>query len=335
MKTIVERIGLVWSLDEWIDSEVLVAVSAGADSTALIRLLCELKRSAGRPIEDLQIVHVNHRTRCQSDQDERFVVELAKELTIRSHVIKRDVADAADATFSENSLRQFRYEALVNKANQLGIRYLATGHTADDQIETILFRLARGTGIYGLQGIPELRVQDNVSIVRPLLHVRKAELQKFLNDIRQSYREDQSNSESDYTRNFLRNEVIPALSQKFAGQFGMSLQRIAGQAREHVELLDQLAAPLFCKKSGGFDVRSLAEAHPVIAAHALRAIWRESGLDESGMTAEKWHQLRALVCEGSDAHIQLPGNVTASLRQYLLRFETTRTNRKPTNHRGS
>ena len=124
--------------------------------------------------------------------------------------------DNADHSRSEESLRNARYDRLVEMAGQHGCRYLVTGHHLDDQIETVLFRIFRGTGIAGLQGIPERRVvNEALTIVRPLLSVRSEELKVYLQSIGQDFCVDPTNAESTFTRNFLRNEILPSLEQRF------------------------------------------------------------------------------------------------------------------------
>ena len=319
---VLDRVTSSWPLEDWIAAEILVAVSGGPDSVALVRLLQCAKELHGQQVAALQIVHVNHRTQANNERDQLSVTKLANELGVPIHVIARQTGDAEA---SEDELRQFRYNAILETAKRLGIRLVATGHTADDQIETLLFRLARGTGLYGLQGIPGVRVHDGISIVRPLLKVRKCELLSFLCELDQPYCTDKSNFESSYSRNYLRNEIIPALSEKFGGQFDGSLSRIANQAREHVELLDQLASPLL-ENSGRYHcVTQLAQAHPVVATHALRLIWRNSGFEESAMNAEKWSDLLAFIKQRRDGHLQLPGKVTAKVIGKQFSFEVTET----------
>ena len=320
----IDRIALSWPIEDWIASEILVAVSGGPDSVALLRLIHRAKMIHGQSVADVQIVHINHAMQANNDRDQRFVGELAKELGVPVHVVVRE---ERDPEASEDQMRQFRYNAILDTAKRLGIRLVATAHTADDQIETLLFRLARGTGLYGLQGIPVVRVQDGVSIVRPLLQVRKCELLKVLTEMDQLYCIDETNLQSNYSRNYLRNEIIPALSEKFGGQFDTSLTRIANQAREHVELLDELARPMIERSGSNYHVSRIAQAHPVIATHALRMIWRESRFVESSMNAEKWSELLDFIQSRQDGHLQLPGKITAKVRDKLLSFEITQTNR--------
>lgn len=327
MKSVVQRLTLTWPTDDWVDSVILVAVSGGPDSVALLRLLHVLKQERQQNLADLHVVHVNHRIRKNSDQDAQFVIDLARQLGIKSHLICREHDGPESGWQSEQALRQFRYRAILETAHRLSSRLVVTAHTADDQMETLLFRLARGTGLYGLTGIPVVRVKDGVSIVRPLLKIRKTELLGLLKQLDQPFCIDETNDSSGYARNFIRNEIIPALSQKFGGQFSQSLERIAFQAAEQIQLLDELAEPLIVRHFDGFGVADLAQAHPVVVRHALRTIWKQAGYDEGAMTAEKWKLLQQFVVSGNDGHLQLPGAVTARLLNGKLTFERTTTNR--------
>ena len=152
---------------------VLVAVSGGADSVALLTALVRLQK----PVESVLIVgHYNHRWRGEeSDEDARFVRELAKQYGIGFEL---DCAPQTreKSTANEASAREARYRFLQQTAERRGARYLATAHTADDQAETVLHRVLRGTGIAGLAGIPRTRVlSPAVTLIRPLLAYRRAE----------------------------------------------------------------------------------------------------------------------------------------------------------------
>ncbi len=167
LKLICERIHAFFPAQRWTDVDVVVAVSGGPDSVALLRALDEIRRSqTGRG--QLIVAHCNHQTREHCDLDQEFVRQLAGQLGLQFRVATKPPA-ASDAVLgiSEESLRNWRYQALLSIARSVGARYLATAHNADDQAETILFRMIRGTGISGLQGIPRIRTASDITIVRP------------------------------------------------------------------------------------------------------------------------------------------------------------------------
>ena len=323
IRPILSEIESCWPPQDWLGAQVLVAVSGGPDSVALLRILHDCKKQTGATDGGLQLVHVNHGVRGDRDVDENFVLNLANQLGVKAHLVRCPTPTSPGEAPSEQSLREMRYRHMLTTAKQLGIRLLATAHTLDDQIETILFRLIRGTGIDGLQGIPVVRVQDGVSIVRPLLGVKKSELLELLNDWNQPFCVDQTNAASDYSRNYLRNQVIPLIEAKFGNRLAHSVARISEQAVEHVDFLDQLTEPWIAKVDGHYSVQELARQHPVLVTHALRRMWREACLKEAGMTAEKWQQLNQFVCSTHDGTLQLPGKVTVKLKNKWLSFSTS------------
>jgi tRNA(Ile)-lysidine synthase len=162
-----------WPPDCWCDVTTLVAVSGGPDSVALLRAMVAVRRpGAGRLI----VAHFNHGLRGQqSDDEEHFVRELSARLGLACDVGRAAPAADSGGWTSEESARRTRYAFLRDVAAQRGARYVATGHTADDQAETVLHRILRGTGIGGLSGIRRHRqLLHGVSLVRPLLAVRRS-----------------------------------------------------------------------------------------------------------------------------------------------------------------
>ncbi len=178
-----------WPPEEWLELTVLVAVSGGADSVALLRAVATLKTGgAGR----LCAAHFNHKLRHEADEDQRFVVSLCKQLCLSCETGCREVAQlAADRGEGiEPAARRARYDFLKETAGRLGARFVLTAHTADDQAETILHRVVRGTGISGLAGMSRSRCLGHATLLRPLLGVRRRELEEYLHDIGQPFRED-------------------------------------------------------------------------------------------------------------------------------------------------
>jgi tRNA(Ile)-lysidine synthase len=218
-----------------------VAVSGGADSVALLRILHELREELGIV---LAVVHFNHQLRgAESDADERFVADLARDLELEYHVGRGDTAaEAASESISvEAAARELRYSyfgELMSEPSEGAPRLekIATGHTLDDQAETVLMRTVRGTGMRGLAGIYpifELEEDDESAgeVIRPLLGVRHDELRQYLEDIRQSWREDSSNLDAKFTRNRMRHSVMPLLERQFNPAVREALSELAEIAR--------------------------------------------------------------------------------------------------------
>jgi len=218
-----------------------VAVSGGADSVGLLRILHELRDEIGIV---LSVVHFNHKLRGEeSESEERFVAELARELQLEFHVASGDAAAeaAAAGTGVEAAARELRYSffgQLMSETEEGAPRLdkIATGHTLDDQAETVLMRVVRGSGMRGLAGIYpvfDIEVDDEFvgEIVRPLLGVRHTELVRYLEDIGQTWREDSSNLDAKFMRNRMRHSVIPVLERQFNPAVQQALSELAEIAR--------------------------------------------------------------------------------------------------------
>jgi len=234
-----------------------VAVSGGIDSVALLRLLLELRGELGIV---LSVVHFNHKLRgSESDGDQEFVASLARSYELEFHVDGDDVGQrAVEGRVSvETAARELRYgffrhllgeggevEALTSpKSGEMwgtplpNLNKIVTGHMLDDQAETVLMRLIRGSGFRGLGGIhPRLFLEGDEGeafgeIIRPLLAVRRCQLEQYLRDIGQEWREDSSNADEHFTRNRVRKLVIPLLEREFNPSVAENLSELAEVAR--------------------------------------------------------------------------------------------------------
>jgi len=213
-----------------------VAVSGGADSVALLALLLALRADLGIV---LSIAHVNHKLRGQeSDEDEHFVVQLAHEHGLELHT--RTAPLVAANSGIEAAARKLRYDFFRQLARAGRVTKIATAHTLDDQAETVLLRILRGTGIRGLSGIhPRLVFEGKDEVVRPLLNFRRTDLEAFLRDRGQRWREDSSNRDLAFLRNRLRHRLLPLLKEDFglaAVENLADLAEIARAEEEHWEL---------------------------------------------------------------------------------------------------
>jgi tRNA(Ile)-lysidine synthase len=258
-----------------------VAVSGGIDSVALLRLLLELRHELGIV---LSVVHFNHRLRgAESDADQEFVAELAREHDLEFHADSDDVAQRAteEHISVETAARELRYgffrhllgeeapagprglkpgpvvapngtaEAVpfreppslrsasqgLQQPTSVHLTKIVTGHTLDDQAETVLMRIIRGAGLRGLGGIhPRIPVEDDDGeicgeIIRPLLGIRRRELEQYLKEIGQPWREDSTNADERFTRNRVRKLVVPLLEQEFNPAVAENLAELAEIAR--------------------------------------------------------------------------------------------------------
>jgi len=216
---------------------VAVAVSGGADSVALLRLLLDLQARLGIVVS---VAHVNHHLRGRaSDADERFVAGLAAAHNLEFHLERVDVAAKAkrEKANLEDAARRARYAFFSRLIADEKVDRVAVAHTADDQAETVLAHILRGTGLAGLGGIhPETE-----HVVRPLLHTRRAELRDYLRLRKQKWREDATNRDISRTRARLRRKLLPLLETQFQSAVVEHLVSLAELAREDEALLNGLA----------------------------------------------------------------------------------------------
>ena len=213
-----------------------VAVSGGADSIALLRLLLDLRKEMGLVAS---VVHFNHKLRgADAEADEDFVANLARKFELEFHCGAGDVAalNAAKGDGIEAAARTMRYQFFRELLSNGNLDRIATAHTLDDQAETVLLRIARGAGTRGLAGIyPQLSVPGSrfseTAIVRPLLSVRRKDLESYLNEIGQTWREDKSNRDLRFARNRVRHGVLPRLERALNPSVRESLAEAAEIAR--------------------------------------------------------------------------------------------------------
>lgn len=235
-----------------------VAVSGGADSVALLRLLLELRPELGIV---LSVAHVNHKLRGEeSDEDARFVAQLAAQYGLEIRVFEAPTQPGKGSGI-EAAARELRYTFFCQLAREGSVSKIATAHTLEDQAETVLLRMFRGTGIRGLAGIhPQIVFEEDGKVlgevIRPLLGIRRAELREFLREKDQNWREDSSNLDIAFLRNRVRHRLLPVITDEFGEAAIEHMSELAEIARaeedhwkhEHPEVWPQ----------GGGDTRQAA-----------------------------------------------------------------------------
>ncbi|MGB5288372.1 MAG: tRNA lysidine(34) synthetase TilS [Ignavibacteriaceae bacterium] len=195
--------------------KVLVALSGGADSVFLLHFLIKYKKRLGI---ELTAFHLNHQLRGKAaDLDEKFCAKFCSKNKIEFHSISRDVKSFARKykISLEEAGREIRYSELLKASKKYKTTKIATAHNSSDNVETILLNFVKGTGIKGLTGIPIRRE----NIIRPILCLSSDEIRKYLKENKISYRIDASNLNTDYERNFLRNEIIPKVKRRLNPRF--------------------------------------------------------------------------------------------------------------------
>ncbi len=221
-------------------ARILVAVSGGADSTALLDALARWKKS-----EHLFAAHLNHLLRgAESAADETFVRAITGQRNVPVFIAQENVAAyAADEKKNlEATARRLRYDFLLRTAAHCQAEVIVTAHTHDDQVETLLMRLLRGTSAAGLQGIhSQVALSATVQLLRPILEITRIEVLEHCERYQLPFRQDSSNASAEFTRNRVRHELLPLL-QTFNPNFGATLIRTAFQLNEDDEHLQFEAA---------------------------------------------------------------------------------------------
>ena len=305
-----------------------IAVSGGRDSVGLLRLMLELESEMGVLVS---VVHLNHQLRgSEADGDEQFVATLAERYGLPFVSMRRNVeAYAAENKLSrEAAARELRYQLFRDLLGER-LDLIATAHTMDDQAETLLLKLARGTGTRGLAGIyPRLAVERPGSvrpaaIVRPLLAIRRDDVRFYLVEIGQGWREDRTNWELAATRNRLRHRILPLLEAELNPGLVETLAETAEVARGEEEYWTSHVAQLLPGvwlpdgvRGGALNSKPL-ERMPVAARRRLiRAVAQSLGLALGFRHVEEVLDLKG---EGDSA--TLPGGWVAIRRQGELRFK--------------
>ncbi len=329
-----------WPPDQWRDVTVLLAVSGGPDSVALLRAMSALKHQAGGAGR-LAVAHFNHRLRADADEDARFLQALAERLDLPLELGEAKVGQLAGANGIEAAARDCRYAFLQVAAEKLGARYVAIGHTADDQIETVLFNFLRGTGLAGLGGIPRARaLGPAVSLIRPLLGMRRAAVMEYLAAIDQPYRIDSTNASSEFARNRLRSELLPMLREMFQWDVDQSMLRLSALAGEAQSAIEELAGGLLDSAASPGTIAAMVPATPGLGArvivktavlgpvdrHLIRemfiALWRREGWPQQNMGFVEWDALAEMVLapkgHASTQKRCFPGGIVAEHNQEFL-----------------
>ena len=267
-------------------SRVLVAISGGSDSVALLFLLRDLAENGKFTIAGL--AHLNHGLRPTADRDQRFCLELAERLHLEIVVETEDVKGFARGRnlSVEDAARRIRYDFLERAADAFGADRIAVGHTQDDQAETFLLKLIRGAGLTGLAGIRPRRGR----VIRPLLDAARGDLRAYLSVLGEHWIEDESNEDLANPRNRIRFRVLPELDCAAGASTRPAIARAAGLAREDTEWLDELAEHRYTQlartSEDGVTIEAatlVAEPPPLRRRILLKALrvagGREVGLD--------------------------------------------------------
>ena len=315
----------------WRGRGVVVAVSGGGDSVGLLRGLVELR---GEGNFRLSVATMDHSTRDgESARDAAFVADLAAKLDLPCDLghwrAERPAHFEADA-------RRARHAWLLAVAHQRGASAVALGQTSDDQAETILHRIIRGTGLTGLAGMPARRsLGPGVTLVRPLLGVSRAAVRAYLTAVGQDWREDASNLDPARTRARIRHDLLPRLANDYNPAVADALIRLGQTAAEASGMVDSRARRDFQRLTVSRDESSLTLDRAGLArldssrrVALIRHAWRRLGWPEGGMTHARWSRLASQIGESGSTRVAVAHGVEAIATddRWTLR---RRSNREP------
>ncbi|MBT6644065.1 MAG: tRNA lysidine(34) synthetase TilS [Planctomycetaceae bacterium] len=306
---------------------VIIGVSGGADSLALLYSLAELSR--GENNASVVVAHVEYDLRAEASCDRECVVQHAEQLGFPCYWKKCRVQSAQGAQQGDGTealARRLRYDFFSELAFEIGARHVAVGHTRDDQAETILHRLLRGTGLGGVAGMPATReLSEGVSLVRPLLHIRRQQPRDFLQAIGQAWRDDESNQQLHFARNFLRHRVLAEVERGPYPAAVEALVRFGEQASavmaSRLQKIDAVIEKGVEQKNDGkilIHQKGIGDDSSIVP-EALIEIWKRKGWPRQELSSKHLNQLTEMifcgVLKGAPVPnaVDLPGGIHARL----------------------
>jgi tRNA(Ile)-lysidine synthase len=315
------------------DDAVVVGVSGGPDSMAMLHMLVALNNTAGWKLR-LHVAHLNHQLRAgEAEKDAAFVQAATDSLCLPSTIESRAIASMAEEESAgiEEIGRRERYAFLERVCLQTDSKIAAVGHHADDNAETILQRVLRGTGLRGLAGIPRSRPaspNSSVRIIRPLLRMTRKALKTYLANEGIAYREDRTNASNEPMRNRIRNAILPELENQVNPQVRDALTRLGEQAQWLEEYLRETVQRTFetliisrTDQELTLNADALARKSRIVQTELVRLAYRSFGLGEQNLSFSHLISALDLVADtGSGRQTQLPGGMTITKRYHQLAF---------------
>ena len=301
---------------------LLVAISGGADSVALLHFLCGLRKEWGL---ELGALHLNHCLRGEeSERDEGFVRDLCEEWKVSLTVERADIKEIAGQSGEslEQCGRRLRYAFFEREAGRLSAK-VAVGHTASDNAETMLINLTRGTALRGLGGIPPVRGM----IIRPLIECSREEIEDYCRGNGLRWVDDSSNQSDDHTRNRVRRYVLPLLSQENP-RIIEKLTHLSGVLRADADYLDALARKereRLARPNGSLERAGFLALDPALRGRVLAGVLRGAGIEAEGALIDGMSEI---IASGSGSR-QLPGGMIFSCAGGAFSLSAVKKERDP------
>lgn len=304
---------------------VLVALSGGADSVCMLDLLVNLK-------EELNIkvaaAHLNHMIRgAEADRDEAYAAELCTKLSVPFFAERVNVPEISEKYGISEELagRNARYDFLKKICKEKGYNKIATAHNRNDRAETLLMRVIRGTGIDGLGGI---KYDRGDGVIRPILDIERCDIEKYCRDNDLHFCNDSTNSDSDYTRNRIRNELIPFIEDKFNPSIVDSLCALSDNSTEDAEfingyakrLYDRINNPMPKRKPVLLDIESLKIIQDSIKNRIIRLAAKDAMGENYSLERVHVETIIDLTEKTTGAKAELPKGLIVSVKYGWLEF---------------
>ena len=302
------------------NTPVLLGLSGGADSRALLHLLAEHCKSCGAP---LYLAHVNHGIRGdEAIRDRDFCASLAESYSLPCFILDADVPALAreHGRGLEEEARAVRYEFFAEIMEKNSIPILATAHNSDDRLETLIFNLVRGSGLRGAASIPQVRKIDKGFVTRPLLDAAKSDIIRYCNENSLEYVTDSTNSDPEVSRNLIRHKIVPIL-EELNSSVRENAARFCASARESGELIEELTEAHISENLNGdiFNTEKFKDLSPAYRRAILSTLCRRF----VGNSVEEVHisALDALICNTvGRGFISLPHRIRAAVEGDGLTF---------------
>lgn len=304
------------------NDKMVIGVSGGPDSVVLLYVLNSLKKEFKL---SLYVAHLDHGLRKDSPKDAEFVKKLAGKLKLPVTIGKVDVKALAKKGSLEEVARNARLEFLFKVARRVKAKKIALGHNLDDQAETVLMRILRGTGLYGLAGILPKRKISGFEIIRPLIEVRRRGIEAFLKRKKIKARIDASNLEDIYFRNKIRNQLLPLLEKEYNKNIKEALSNLAESAGYDYDYLSRIAKCCAGRQPARLNLGRFLRLHPAIQRLLLRLGIAKVKGDTRRIVFQHIKELEDLVFNRPiNSIVDLPKGVSAVKQRKFLIFYPVR-----------
>lgn len=317
---------------------VILGFSGGPDSLCLLDALVRMSEDMNLRIVP---VHVNHKLRKAADEEQAHAEEICEGYNLPLISIAIDCREFAksEKLSIEEAGRMLRYGAFHKVADDIAEKAgdsqgisIALAHNADDQSETVLFRIIRGTGIRGLAGIRPLRMDPDYPVIRPILDITRKEIEAYVKEARLTPNIDESNNATEYTRNKLRLELIPEIENNYNPRFSENLRNLAEIALIDDDCMRSVAIDVMGSNSEIIEeetfmqiilrIDEVLEMHPAIIRRVVQLVFEELGIDELMSYTLVSETIDVMLSSNPSAKMKLPGNISAYRRYGEMIFET-------------